>query len=524
MARPRLGTLMLPRYTLPATSAARNINLDTKPKQVAAWLTRLPLSNPVEAAGELADYMEALNGSVIDHEQRVKVAELLSPVVEETVSSLREQCNSVSLPLPPRLKRHPEFAQRLLLELTNTYKILILEWLGRTFRFNKKILPAYLQRVLLFLQAVLEISYETHQNIPRGVWVDLHQTFNYALKSGLSQSVSEGSSKMQSLEQVYKSTLLMALADPYQFPHIEIPWAKDIIARYNNLASLIPAEEAKGQTGIFHIDVNADSSPKPQAWGQHPTTSRWDLMLNTTELVKHLAMLATHVKGREDPEKLGLPAAARDPEYAVMLRRLKLNWGASQQRQSQRRRHRPGQEYDVSFGLRALHQIISAETGASHEPIQHEQSGDAAPPTLIRCMVVDDSMGGLALRRDSNLTTQVKVGDLVGIRQEGASWTVGLVKWFRVPKPGDLYFGIQLLAPKAIAVQIRRTENAREVAGLLVQASTTLKQSPMLLAPPGSLAPDQRLELQSATGNISVRTEKRMEYTPSIEVYRITIA
>jgi len=41
---------ILPRYALPARESARNINVETKPKQVESWLGRLPLSNPVEAA------------------------------------------------------------------------------------------------------------------------------------------------------------------------------------------------------------------------------------------------------------------------------------------------------------------------------------------------------------------------------------------------------------------------------------------------------------------------------------------
>ncbi len=510
---------MQPRYVLPAVSSASNINLDLKPKQVGAWLQRLPLSNPLEAAEELSDYLAAANRAKMGHEARAKLAEILSPAVEETVSALREQYSSAPLPLHTRLRPNPEFAHRLLLELATTYKILILGWLGKTFHIGKSVLPKYIQQLLLCLQQVLEISFETHENVPKGTWVDLHQTYNFALRDGLAEVIPEDSKVMASPEQIYKGILLMDLADPYRFPQIELPWAKDIIARFSNLATLYPAEEASGHAGIFIIEVNTDSGPKPLAWEQHPTNPRWDLMLNTTDLAKHLAMLSTHVKGKEDPERLGLPAAARDPEYAVMLRRLKLSWGASMQRQSQRRHHQRGKEFEIGFGLRTVYQLIGPVTG---DRIVVSNPAESAP-LVMRCKTVDDSMGGLALHKSGTVNIQVKVGDLVGIHQDNGSWSVGLVRWFRVPKAGELYFGIQLLAPKAHAVQVRRIDNGKQYPGLLLQASTTLKQSAMLLSSPASLEPDQAIEVRSNSGNISIRVDKRLEYTPNVEVFRISV-
>jgi hypothetical protein len=511
---------MQPRYNLPAIKGTSALNLDLKPKQVGAWLKRLPLSNPLQAAEELADYLATANRAKMGHDVRARMVESLDSVVDETVTALRQQYVSAPLPLAPRLRPNPELAQRLLLEHATAYKILILSWLGQTFHLSKKPLPRYLQGLLLCLQQVLEISFETHDNIPEGVWVDLHQTYNYALRSGLANAIPEDSKAMLSAEQIYKGILFMALADPYRFPQIELPWAKDIIARFGNLAEIFPAEEAKGHAGIFIIEVNTDAPPKPLAWERHPTDPHWDLMLNTTELAKHLAMLSTHVKAKEDPEKLGLPTAARDPEYAVMLHRLKLSWGASILRQSQRRRHQRGKEFEVGFGLRSVYQLIGPVAGERHLV---STPGDP-PPMVMRCTTVDDSMGGLALRKSGTISAQVKVGDLVGVRQDNGFWSVGIVRWFRVPKAGELFFGIQLLAPKAHAVHVRRNDTGKQYPGLLLQASPTLKQSAMLLVPPGSIEPESPIDVRSNAGQVPIRVEKRLEYTPNVEVFRITVA
>lgn len=510
---------MQPRYVLPAREPARTINLETKPKQVDAWLLRLPLSNPAEAAGELADYLTTLNRSEIAYDVRTKVIERLYPVVEDVVGSLREQYGSVSLPLPVKQRRNAELAQRLLLETADCYKSLTLEWLGKRFHlFGGNPLPAYLQRTLLALQSLLEVCYETHESSPPGLWVDLHQTYNYALRSGLKDVVPEDSKHMLSLERIYLSTLLMALADPYHFPQSELLWAKDIIARYADLAQLFPAEEStKGKAGLFLIEVNTDTPPRPLAREPHPMNPRWDLLLTTTELAKHLALVSTHLRGQEDSEKLGLPEAARDPAYATMLRRLKLNWGASLQRTAQRRRHQNGREFEVSFGFKAVHTQISPPTAS--DAIVYGSGSHEAPPVPTRCRTVNDSMGGLTLRY-SGASVQIRVGDVVGMRQGNDIWSIGLVRWFRIPAAGEVFFGVQLLAPQADAVQLRRLDNGRLWPGLLLLPNPVTRQAPMLLSLPSAFGPDTTAETRTALGKRTIKVEKRLESTPSVDVYR----
>ncbi len=510
---------MQPRYVLPAREPARTISLETKPKQVDAWLLRLPLSNPSEAAEELADYLATLNRAEVSHDVRAKVIERLGPVVEDVAGSLREQYGSVPLPLPTKQRHNAELAQRLLLETADCYKTLTLEWLGKRFHlFGGDPVPHYLQRTFLALQAVLEVCYETHESCPHGLWVDLHQTYSYALRGGIKDVVPEGSKHMLSLEQIYLATLLLALADPYHFPQSELLWAKDIIARYANLAHLFPADEAtKSHAGLFLIEVNTDTPPRPLAREQHPMNPRWELLLNTTDLAKHLALVSSHLRGQEDIEKLGLPEAARDPSYATMLRRLKLNWGASLQRMAQRRRHQNGREFEVSFGLKSVHALISPQ--AASDAIVYGSGNREAPSVRVNCKTVNDSMGGLALRH-SGPGVQIRVGDVVGLRQGNGSWSIGLVRWFRIPAAGEVYFGVQLLAPQADAVQLRRIDNGRQWPGLLLLPNPVTRQAPMLLSLPSAFAPEVLAEVRTSGGKHTIKVEKRLESTPSVDVYR----
>lgn len=515
---------MLPRYTLPVRAPAGNINLETKPKQVDAWLARLPLSNPAEAAEEMADYLATLNQADISYDNRAKIIERLGATVEDMLASLYEQYGAVSLPLPPKQQRHAELARRLLMEMSNAYKILLLDWLKRRFHlFGGNPTPLYLQRILLSLQAVLEISFETHEPTPEGVWVDLHQTYNYALRNGLKDVIPEGGGKSLTMEQIYKGTLLMALADPYHFPPVELPWARDIIARFSNLATVFPAEESvKGQAGLFVVEINTDTPPKPISRETHPMNPRWDLLLNTTELAKHLALLGTHLKDAEDRDRLGLPDAAQDPAYPGMLRRLRLNWGASLQRQSQRRRHQDGKEVEICFGLKALHQLLAPPNKG--DVIHYGAPSNDPPPVVVRCKTVNDSMGGLALEKNSAVGVQVRVGEVAGVRQGNGAWGVGIVRWFRVPRPGEIFFGVQLLAPRALAIHLRRKDNGRQWPGLLLHPNPVTNQAPMLLALPACFTPNLAADIRTPQGNQAIHIEKRLESTSSTELFRFQMA
>ncbi len=519
---------MLPKYVLPPRESGRNINFATKPKQVEAWINRLPLANPFETAESLTDYLFALNRSDVDFDVRGAIVKRLTPVAQDNVAELYAQYGSAPLPLLPKQQRYADLARRLLHELADSYKSLLLDRLKQRFHlFGGNPVALYLQQILLTLQSILEISFETHDPVPEGVWVEFHQTYYYALRNNLQGVIPEEGAKLVSIGQIYKATLLLAMADPYRLPQAELPWVKDIIARFTQYATLSLANAAvKSQSNLFVVEVNTDKPPMPILRDAQPLHPDRDLLINTTELAKHLARLCVNLENKEPLDKMGLPEVALNPAYFTLLQRLKKNWSASLQRQSQRRKQIGEQDFEVGFGFKAAHQLLMPADNKSNK----DSKGTA--PVTVHCKTINNSMGGLALAKSGEATIQIRVGDIVVIRQNSAQksaqsstqsrvdWCVGLVRWFRVPKQNEVFFGIQLLAPHALAVQIIRPDSGRQWPSLLLRPTPNTHEVPMLLTLPGCFAPNMAAEVQTPKGKQLMLIEQRIESTPSIEVFR----
>jgi hypothetical protein len=203
-----------------------------------------------------------------------------------------------------------------------------------------------------------------------------------------------------------------------------------------------------------------------------------------------------------------------------MVKRLKQHWSAAAQRQSQRRRHPDGREVDVCFGLKALHLLLQ---GDSLDQIRGEAGIDLPNHHIVRCKTLNDSMGGLALGKDAAIGVQIRVGEIAGIRQGNGQWGIGVVRWFRVPKSGAVYFGVQFLSPGALSVEAKRLDTGKQWPGLMLAPTPAGRPPSMLLALPGCFGAENMLEIRSAKGRHQLRLEARVDATPYLEQYRFQL-
>ncbi len=509
---------MQPKFFLPIVSDEHPHGKEFNPKQVSEWLRRRPASDLLYRARELTGYLAAANQGQMPTEARATWLKAIEADVQDTVAALRKRYRDASLPLAPTLCPYAKEAQKLLLTLAVAYKLLIISWAKHAMHANTQLLAKNLHQLFACLQQALGISYETHTEVPEGVWLDLHQTYHYARHTGLARILPETSIDHVSIEALYVSTLLLAIADPYRLSPLELTWVRDIINRYGHLCKIVVAGATSEHAGTYVIAMNSDAPPAPLVRQRHPNQGHWDFLLDTTDLVKHLLFLQTQIRARIEPEKLGLPTAAKTAGYGMMLRRLCLNWGASIQRRAQRRRAKSEKEIDVVFGFDTVYRLVAS--GAPKDAVE-SQAAERAP--VLRCTIIDDSMSGIALGFTGNTNVQVSVGDAVGVRLDDRRWGIGLLRWFRLSAACELLFGVQLLAPSAMPIRLSLEGTGKEGVGLLLAQLVPTVRATKLLTPNGFLVPGTTTKAASEAGPLAIRVEKWLESTTRVDLFRVLV-
>lgn len=501
--------------TPPQAEAEATINLEAKPRQVKAWLARLPATEPMPCALELLKFLAACNRADLPDERRRQVLELVEPVLDSTRQSLRALYLDAPQPMDTRSQSLADMSGALLAEAAEAYRLLIQAHLEPRFRlFGSDPLPALLRGRLEHLQRFLIHHYETHAAIPAGLWLDLHQTYSLAMKLGYADSQPEDA--RPSATDLYSAALLLAIADPYRMPRHELPWALALIEKRGSLAKLVPATAVRVRPGAFAIDHKADSPPFALARDADPLLQGWNLSLNTTESVKFLTWLINYLDSPAAAQATKLEPVMHNPHYPAFLERLRRQWSASQQRLAARRPTQRPLNYQVRAGFASLVAGLADVDGVGAAP------ADTTDPAI--CQAVNLSAGGMTLTKEGALEIAIRVGELVGVRQTARdAWQIGIVRWLMSPEQGEIAFGVQLLAPHARVVELLAPQALSGQQALLLTSQRNRPETGLLVTLPGGLPADPLGRVLLDARDTGFEIEKRVEIAPGLAACRIRL-
>jgi hypothetical protein len=152
-------------------------------------------------------------------------------------------------------------------------------------------------------------------------------------------------------------------------------------------------------------------------------------------------------------------------------------------------------------------------------------TADIVPP-MTKCVVVNHTAGGYALRQVDETPTALRVGDLIALRIEGqGGLQVAMVRWFRnTMNDAVLEFGCELLsdAPEAAAAAAENASADCLLPVVVLAEDDNADQdapSPQLAAPAGAFALEQAVSLRR--GNVmgfAVLT-KLVDQGPGFDLY-----
>jgi hypothetical protein len=140
------------------------------------------------------------------------------------------------------------------------------------------------------------------------------------------------------------------------------------------------------------------------------------------------------------------------------------------------------------------------------------------PIPVFEWDVVNQSRGGLRVRRLGRTEQPIAVGEVAGIKLPGkANWAIGAVRWVTVFEDGGMEFGLQYLAQMARAVTVAAW-GAPSGAGLLMSDGDG---AATLLTSPNAFSHLQDLEIEDRGDAVLVHPSGVVEITHRFELFTV---
>ncbi len=200
------------------TSSPKNHHL-LAPKQIEKWLATLPRANTGEMAKQIYLKLSQSNAQNIDPLIRLKFLICLQPEIERLYNTLEKHFHHTSASLTPKQTRIAELARTMLNEQALGYKTIVEKHLHNlNGSINKKLLGPSMSYAMYYLSRLIGHCYQLYLEPPKRLWQELHTLFQLAEFNSLDRFTIPlpKPKKTASLRNIYKSSLLLALANPNQ--------------------------------------------------------------------------------------------------------------------------------------------------------------------------------------------------------------------------------------------------------------------------------------------------------------------
>ncbi len=505
-------------FTTPERTNAPTDSMLLNPREVASWVSGLPMANVGETSRQVFKTLVEFNRINIPHQDRIKIAELLRRPIGYISENLRKYYYDSAFPLSAKNRKIAVLNRELYAELALSYKIFIETMLsGDSGKFDRKMLIIAIHRAMRFLSTVIYQSALVYDPPPPKVWKEIHLLYTYAEQNGIQElAVKDGkkSDSVSSIASLYKQTLLFSICSPYRLRPRKIENVIQSLEPWSQLTTL--GMSTTGEPGQFDFVANLASDQPPRhsslETGQENRLRR---VLNTQPLVKMLREAFDHLS--QDSSK-GENNGSSPKLSKQLLRQLIQILSSEPKRDFVRTRL--NFELKVAVGINAIHSLQAqendtrdkaAQQGAGSLPDWRDpSSGDDAEQSLytlsgnrltlegedesihetilasgfgesgygqdgtpiwatrpkeqqyetFACKTDNESAGGYCINWQGPNAPKIKIGEVIGIQSATVrnQFAVGISRWMKNLPGQGLQLGMQMIAPTATAVLVNRLD------------------------------------------------------------------
>lgn len=473
------------------------------PSDVEALLSLL--SRPLSEAPEsdliaLRGHLGGLLAASLPPEQRAQITDVLYARTLTAATTLMPRLHDSRLAGPSATKRIARTLQDALLATAENYLAL------HTSHPEASGLAAdqMLWRALRMLAMHLLLGCLAAAPAGLGVWRQLHRAWQRAEAVGVADNTPLGGT---SLRREYLASLLLGMAQTTSMSSRQVVLAADYAHRFGLAATLTRQPVTTEPNTLFWVDPGRDGGPVAAV--RRPPPDEPVLWIDASRLAALAQRHLDAIIHGAPPRSLDLPDFAATPAGRLALSRLIAAWGTPLRRR---------------FPRRKKHYRAELVTGLAN--VRRLLGTTASDVECGQWMIVNESAEGYAAMHIAGRTDALQVGDVVGLRPDGASvWQICIVRRAFSESPVHVELGLQLMAPNGEAVTVATPPHPREPA-LLLPAIPPLRHNAALIVAAGSLdlaAEHVIVARDDHTTPVSARLDSVAEHTGKIDIVDLLI-
>ena len=479
-------------------------------KRILEWLALAHGRTGSDDADQLYRQLLLLRDAPIPNFQRLKLLDLLFGQAERVANAELPRLHDVSLPISRKQRQRVRILLDVLETLTQDYFNTLAELFDPEGAGSSRVPHTSLRRAIQTIAWQVRVTHLIAAPTSAGLWLQLHSAFFTARRLGLEDF--PGPLGTQSIRQLYIGILLAATAQPASFSPAELEFISKFIDDCTLPIDLLETPPLDSG-GIFWIDPDKDF-PAHALIRRIPPSDAQVLYFSCAAIAEHALKQRTALQQGIPAQTLGLPPFADTSGGPSMLLRLNRLWGHPAKRRFSRRRQSYRTNLCSGFG-NLWHLIKSLQT----------------PRDLSEWMVTNESPDGYSLMHMSGQTQHLRVGDIVALQALGdqaeatPTWHVCIIRWAVSENPEHIELGLQILAPKAIAVEVTHSYalESSNIAALILPPTPPLRPTQSLVLPAGLLRENTRkIIVVIEADNLEIREVKATgisEQTSAIEIF-----
>lgn len=512
------------------------------------WVASLPLADPGETTRRVFHGLVDLNRRALPPITRVRISELLRPVVEMSLAALQRHLEARAFPLTPKSQKIFELTQSLMLEFAGAYQLATLDMLTKK-EGSKKAVQLAIYRSLDYMGQVLLLTYSVYVRTRETLWHDIHHLYLLATENGVDRlTIREAAPGAHSIEARYIQINLLALTKPYSLRQGEAPRLAHYFARHTDLASISREPDEEQVREYVHVAILNSDEPAvlmPASDLPHsPTVRVINLDMLLEEMDEHIHRLEeNHIPAMILHEGLSRNLAKRVIFHLTAVRNRSFNRFP--------KKESIGMVMRMPDVLSVIRQLQNAEDESDAEAedmlfnvfvASDYDSDDAVKEAVIQQVdenegariqtwkVVNSSVGGYGLCWEGKEASGARVGEIVALRDmrnESSVWMIGVIKWMEFVSGKGLYCGVELLSTKAMVLTVHQVLN-RQITqklpadGVMLPSIEGARPDPALVLPAYVFQPGDEIRLEFAERDEKVRLVLLDECLGAFAYFRFT--